>query len=53
MDYLNALFYYLDYIRVSTIVEHIREGELKHFAINCLNHTIYIASMDEPIITKK
>ena len=43
---------YLDYIRINTIVEYIREGELKHFAINCLNHTVHVASMDEPIITK-
>jgi hypothetical protein len=43
---------YLDYIRNNTIVEHVREGELKHYAINCLNHTIYIASMESPIVTR-
>jgi len=44
---------YLDYIRNSTIVEYIRDGDLKHYAINCLDHTIYIASMVEPIVTRK
>jgi len=43
---------YLDYIRINTIVEYIREGELKHYAINCLNHTVHVASMDEPIIRR-
>lgn len=44
---------YLDYIRKDLIAEYVREGELKHYAINCLNHIIYIASMDEPAITRK
>jgi hypothetical protein len=43
---------YLDFIRSNTIVEYLREGELKHYAINCLNHIINIATMDEPIIER-
>ena len=44
---------YLDYIRNNTIVEYIRDGELKHYSINCLHHTIYIASMEEPMVTRE
>lgn len=43
---------YIEYIRMNTIVEHIREGELKHYAINCLNHIIDIITIDEPVIKK-
>ena len=41
---------YLDYILKETIVDFIHTCELKHYGINCLNHTINIVSLEEPII---
>lgn len=43
---------YLEYIRNNTIVAHIRDGELKHFAINCEMHIVDITSMSDPVIKK-
>jgi hypothetical protein len=43
---------YLDYIRDTTIVEHIREGELKHYRLICEFYVIDVASVYEPILSK-
>ncbi|MDB5155123.1 MAG: hypothetical protein JWR54_3874 [Mucilaginibacter sp.] len=44
---------YLDYIRKDTAAEEFYDHHgwpLKHFSINCENHVIHIASMEDPVI---
>ena len=43
---------YLDFVKSNTIAEFVLEAEIKHYAINCLNHIINIASIEEPIVTR-
>lgn len=46
---------YLDYIRKDTAAEEFydyHEEKLKHFSINCENHVIHVASMEEPVINR-
>lgn len=44
---------YLDYIRKDTNAEEFynyHNEQLKHFSINCQNHVIHIASVEDPVI---
>lgn len=46
--------HYLDFVHNDTLVDDIYDynGELKHYAINCLDHIINIVTIDEPAIKK-
>jgi len=46
--------HYLDFIYNNTLVDDIYDydGELKHYAINCLDHVINIVTIDEPVIKR-
>ncbi|MDO3627374.1 hypothetical protein [Mucilaginibacter sp. BT774] len=46
--------HYLDFIHNNTLVDDIYDydGELKHYAINCLDHIINIVTIDEPVIKR-
>jgi hypothetical protein len=46
---------YLNYIRKDTTAEEFYDyhnKELKHYSINCENHVIHIACMEEPLVTQ-
>lgn len=43
---------YLDFVRARTFMETIRQEELKCYAVNCVNHAIFIASSDEPVVAR-
>jgi len=46
---------YLDFIKSSTFANDIRDDHevLKHYFFNCIEHTIHVATFEEPVITKK
>lgn len=42
---------YLDFILKETYANAIHSGELKHYALYCLNHIVHIIAFNEPVIS--
>jgi hypothetical protein len=45
---------YLSFVKKDTSIEQLREEDekLRHYVFNCVEHTVHIASFDDPIVTK-